>query len=73
MQTSSDFSEHVDATPEEIEYWERFKSGDDMGDLKAPPMVIEPDFSLWRQFKPYHPQLANARCRVGQCDHAATY
>lgn len=59
-------SKPSEATPEEMEYWERLKSGDSMIGLMAQPMVIQPDLALWESFDPYHSQLANARRRVGE-------
>ena len=48
-------------TPEEQAYWEAFAGGGDMGDLKAPPMVITPDLTLWQSFDhSLHPDLKNA-------------
>lgn len=51
-------------TPQEAEYRRRLKSGEDMGDLKAPPMIVQSDRALWESFDAYHQQLANARHRV---------
>lgn len=48
-------------TPEEQAYWDAFNSQGDMGDLKAPPMVITSDLTLWETFDhSQHPDLGNA-------------
>lgn len=48
-------------TPEEQAYWDAFVSGGDMGDLKAPPMVLSPNMELWKSFDySLHPDLENA-------------
>jgi len=51
----------VERTPEEQAYWDALNSGDDIGNLKAPPMVIEPDLTLWKSFDYHqHPDLEKA-------------